>query len=199
MSTGLKPFNLVLAQLRVPFLPQQPQTQFPSASIGPSAVSTGTTNASTGSPFGRSCTGCITTQNLANGAVTNPKLGPLSVSSAKIGTGQVTTGNIADQAVATGKIAPSAVPTKMEIVYGNIVNVSSGTQVPGDAYATCPPSDQLVGGGFFISDPLVTSMRVIDSGKGASDPQNTWHVEAVNDGTQTGWITAQAFCAQPTP
>jgi hypothetical protein len=71
VSAGPKPFNLALAQLRAPFLAQQPQVQAPLQQ--PLAAT------SQGS-FGPNCVGCITTQNLANGAITTPKIAPGAVS-----------------------------------------------------------------------------------------------------------------------
>jgi len=91
MSTGLKPFNQALAQLRVRSYPSgtgsspiataaqaQPPIQQPTAR----AVGTNAPPASAGLPFSFifPCTGCIITKNLANGAVTTQKIAPGAIS-----------------------------------------------------------------------------------------------------------------------
>jgi hypothetical protein len=74
VSASLKPFNLALAQLRVPFMPQQSGVQAPLQQQPITAASSG------GGGGGPNCSGCITTQNLANGAVTTAKIAPGAVS-----------------------------------------------------------------------------------------------------------------------
>jgi hypothetical protein len=74
ISGGLKPSNLALAQLRVPFLPQRPLVQAPLQQPLTTTAST-----SGGGSFGPNCNGCVTTQSLANGAVTTPKIAPGAV------------------------------------------------------------------------------------------------------------------------
>lgn len=195
ISGGLKPSNLALAQIRIP-----------SATIGPSGpvVSTGTANSAAGPPFGPSCTGCITTQNLANGAVTNPKLGPLSVSSGNIGQGQVTTGNIgagqvatgniADQAVTTQKLAPGAVSVKVQQVLGKETILTPGEHT--SVFATCPLNSVLTGGGYSgnglnvgVSGPL----------PGFAGQTQVWEVVADNPTNENIGLSAIAMCLFVSP
>jgi len=202
---GLKPFNLALAQLRVPFL-AQPRVQAPlqqpflaqpgvQAPLQQQPLAT-TTSSGSGS-FGPNCVGCITTQNLANGAVTNPKLGPLSVSSANIGAGQVGTGNIADGAVTTQKIAHSAVSVSTTRVEGQPVTITPGGF--NVALANCPQGSIVSGGGYTFNLGVDTAAppTVVWSQQGQIDiAPNAWNVSAIvpNTALHAAVLTPVATC-----
>jgi hypothetical protein len=188
ISGGLEPSNLA-------------QAQIPVQAVGPAASSAAPPSSAGGPPFGPSCTGCITTQNLANGAVTNPKLGPLSVSSGNIGQGQVTTGNIgagqvatgniADQAVTTQKLAHGAVSVAVQQVLGKETILTPGEQTA--SFATCPLNSVLTGGGY-----SGTGLNVGVSGPVQPSTQ-VWEVVADNPTNENVGLFAIAMCLTVSP
>lgn len=174
-----KVFNSATAQFQVP-LQIQPRLQ----QQQPAAAAT-----NTGPSFGPSCTGCVTTQNLANEAVTNPKLAVPSVSSANIGAGQVATANIADSAVTTQKIASGAVTLSSTSVSGNAITVAPGIG-NGDT-VSCPSGTIVTGGGAQLS----TGLELVDSfGRG-----NNWAANAFNPTSSSLTMIVVAECTSIHP
>jgi len=171
ISAGLKPFNLALAQLRVPFL-AQPRVQAPlqqqpflaqpgvQAPLQQQPLTT-TTSSSSGS-FGPNCMGCITTQNLANGAVTTPK------------------------------IAAGAVSITTQRVDSSNVNIPAG-HLNDEAFAFCPSGSVATGGGYTISSNLVVTNDT------ATIPPTGWLVVAANPSSQAGVLSANVVCTTVHP
>jgi hypothetical protein len=135
-------------------------------------------NAATGTPF---IDGTLSQWDLKNGTVTGADLATDTVGAADIATDGVRASEIAADAVGSAELR------RFDIVM-DITSVPPNGGV-GQAFAVCPPGEQLISGGGGFSFP---SGELSESGPGGG--HTGWIAEGQNNGTVAQNLIVYAYC-----